>query len=80
LLYWSVGVYSFMYKPRQRLLANALTPMSLGLQSWVMIRSHIIPRDGLLSWNDAVWHFANAGNRNLFAADPDRYAPKYGGY
>ena len=32
------------------------------------------------SWNDAVWHFANAENRNLFAADPDRYAPKYGGY
>jgi hypothetical protein len=37
-----------MYKPRQRLLANALTPMSLGLQSWVMIPSHIIPRGGLL--------------------------------
>lgn len=32
------------------------------------------------SWNDAEWHFANAENRNLFAADPEHYAPKYGGY
>ena len=32
------------------------------------------------SWNDAEWHFASAENRNLFAADPEHYAPKYGGY
>jgi YHS domain-containing protein len=31
-------------------------------------------------WNDAEWHFASAKNRNLFAADPDRYAPQYGGF
>jgi hypothetical protein len=31
-------------------------------------------------WNDAVWHFASAENRGLFAADPERYAPQYGGY
>jgi hypothetical protein len=31
-------------------------------------------------WNDAKWHFANAKNRDLFAAGPDRYAPQYGGY
>jgi YHS domain-containing protein len=31
-------------------------------------------------WNDAVWHFASSENRDLFAADPDRYAPQYGGY
>jgi len=31
-------------------------------------------------WNDAKWHFASAENRDLFAADPDRYAPQYGGY
>ena len=32
------------------------------------------------SWNDAKWLFANAGNRDLFAANPERYAPQYGGY
>jgi YHS domain-containing protein len=31
-------------------------------------------------WNDAVWHFANAENRDLFAENPERYAPQYGGY
>ncbi len=28
----------------------------------------------------ALFHFANAANREAFAASPDRYAPQYGGY
>ena len=32
------------------------------------------------SWNDAIWHFAAAENRDLFVASPERYAPQYGGY
>ena len=32
------------------------------------------------NWNNAEWYFANAENRDLFAASPDRYAPQYGGY
>ena len=31
-------------------------------------------------WNDAKWHFTSAANRGLFVTDPERYAPKYGGY
>jgi YHS domain-containing protein len=31
-------------------------------------------------WNGANWRFASAANRALFAADPARYAPQYGGY
>ena len=31
-------------------------------------------------WNDAKWYFVSAANRDLFAADPERYAPQYGGY
>ena len=31
-------------------------------------------------WNDAKWHFTSAENRDLFVSDPERYAPKYGGY
>jgi len=31
-------------------------------------------------WNGAVWRFASAANRDLFAANPEAYAPKYGGY
>lgn len=31
-------------------------------------------------WLGAVWHFASAEHRDLFAADPVRYAPQYGGH
>lgn len=31
-------------------------------------------------WNDAKWYFISAENRDRFAADPERYAPQYGGY
>ena len=31
-------------------------------------------------WNDAEWYFASGENRDLFAANPERYAPQYGGY
>ena len=31
-------------------------------------------------WNGATWRFSSDENRALFAADPTRYAPQYGGY
>jgi YHS domain-containing protein len=31
-------------------------------------------------WNDAKWYFKSAENRDLFAANPEKYAPQYGGY
>jgi len=31
-------------------------------------------------WNGATWRFASQEHRDLFAADPERYAPQYGGY
>ncbi|WP_368187436.1 YHS domain-containing (seleno)protein [Aestuariibius sp. HNIBRBA575] len=31
-------------------------------------------------WAGATWHFANAENRDMFAADPTAYAPQFGGY
>ena len=31
-------------------------------------------------WNGATWRFANADNRAAFAADPEKFAPQYGGY
>ena len=32
------------------------------------------------SWNDARWHFVNTTQRDLFAANPERYAPQFGGH
>ncbi len=33
-----------------------------------------------LEHNGATWQFANAAHRDMFAADPEAYAPQYGGY
>ena len=31
-------------------------------------------------WQGGIWRFANAANRDRFAADPARFAPQFGGY
>ena len=31
-------------------------------------------------WMGAKWHFAGSENRDLFINNPEKYAPKYGGY
>ncbi len=31
-------------------------------------------------WNGAKWRFASAARRDLFSHDPEKYAPRYGGY
>ncbi len=37
-------------------------------------------RDFEAEWNGATWRFANELNLDLFLADPEKYAPQYGGY
>ena len=37
-------------------------------------------KDHSFDWYGATWHFVSAANRALFAANPERYAPQYGGY
>lgn len=32
------------------------------------------------SWEGATWRFASDANRQEFAANPEKYAPAYGGY
>ncbi len=31
-------------------------------------------------WLGATWHFSSAAHRDMFASNPARYAPQYGGY
>lgn len=33
-----------------------------------------------VNWNGATWHFATAANRAAFEANPEAYAPAFGGY
>ena len=35
---------------------------------------HALEHDG------AVWHFASAENKAMFMGDPEKFAPRYGGY
>ena len=37
-------------------------------------------KDFETEWNGAAWRFANAEHLKLFLDDPEKYAPKYGGY
>jgi len=32
------------------------------------------------NWKGVTWRFANEKNRDTFVADPEKYAPQYGGY
>lgn len=36
--------------------------------------------DYTAEYKDAIWHFASAENRDLFAANPEDYAPQYEGH
>ena len=33
-----------------------------------------------IEWKDAKWWFASAEHRDIFKANPENYAPRYGGY
>ena len=32
------------------------------------------------NWRNANWHFSSEKNKNMFTENPEKYAPKYGGY
>jgi YHS domain-containing protein len=34
----------------------------------------------VFSWHGMTWHFASKENRDLFAKNPEKYAPQYDGY
>ncbi len=36
--------------------------------------------DYTVEWMGATWQFENDDNRHMFASDPERYAPAFGGY
>lgn len=36
--------------------------------------------DYQLEWHEATWQFASAEHRDRFEADPEAYAPQYGGW
>ncbi|AZP13343.1 YHS domain-containing (seleno)protein [Undibacterium parvum] len=37
-------------------------------------------KDLSTTWQGAQWHFSSQANLDAFKADPEKYAPQYGGY
>ncbi len=37
-------------------------------------------REFTVDWQGATWRFSSQENRDAFRAEPERYAPQYGGY
>lgn len=37
-------------------------------------------KEHTVEWNGASWYFASKENKEQFQADPEKYAPQYGGY
>jgi YHS domain-containing protein len=33
-----------------------------------------------VEWNNATWYFATVEHKNIFKADPQKYAPQFGGF
>lgn len=33
-----------------------------------------------LNWNGSIWYFSSESNKKMFEANPEKYAPQYGGY
>jgi YHS domain-containing protein len=71
--------------------AMAVTPVNSTLLGWAIkgydpvayfTQSEPVKGRGAHSyeWMGATWYFASAENMELFAGDPEKYAPQYGGY
>lgn len=58
--------------------------VALGGYDAVTYHAEGAPRSGRADyahrWRGAEWHFSSPENRDRFAADPETFAPRYGGY
>lgn len=68
----------------ERIVANRYTGLAIDGFDPVAYFIDAAPRVGLpgleLRYGGASWRFRNPGNRAAFAADPDVYMPRFGGY
>jgi len=70
-------------KPRLIWLADRNTGLALGgydpVAYWVDHHPRMGSRDLQLEWGGTTWQFASQGNLDAFRADPEVYAPLFGG-
>ena len=91
--FWRVPVVAFMLACALPLAAHAASPeIYTGLVKGVAVGGYDpvayftehkpVPGRGdiLYSWKGVTWRFASKANRAAFMANPEKYAPQYGGY
>ncbi len=83
---------SFVFVIAPMNLANAFDEINTGYVSDVTLEGYdaaayfeiAAPKEGdshySLNWIGATWKFADQRSLDLFAANPDKYRPQYGGY
>lgn len=61
---------------------DAVAYFNLAQKDDGMMQPHAVPgrADITADYNGATWAFATAENRDMFLADPGKYAPKYDGH
>jgi hypothetical protein len=68
----------------ERIVVDRFTGLAIGGYDPVAFYTDAKPMPGSpdfeLPYGGAVWRFANFGNRAAFAARPDVYMPRFGGY
>jgi hypothetical protein len=82
-----IGVFAVWRQPLAQKATGSLNATDgLAIQGYdpVAYFAEARPRRGrdahVFDWQGARWRFASAANRDAFAANPERYAPAYGGF
>ena len=58
----------------------------IGIKGYDPVAYHTVGKptpgsaDITYDWGGVTWRFASAGNRDLFKASPEKFAPQYGGF
>jgi hypothetical protein len=79
-----LGAWNGAASTTERVVVDRLTGLALSGFDPVAYFTDAQPllgrEDVELGYGGAVWRFRNAGNRAAFAADPQVYLPRFGGY
>ena len=74
------------YQGYQTVLATNATEQGIAIDGFDAVAYHTegIAKKGVkhfqVTWAGATWYFATFDNRQDFSADPEKYAPQFGGY
>jgi hypothetical protein len=68
-------------KPRVNVTADGVAVRGFDVVAYVTDGRPVVGSSRIeTQWNGAVWRFVDQAHREMFLADPERYAPQFGGY